>query len=118
MASSCAAYRCRIKAGKAAGGSAHLLEAKLTGAKCRVSGGGDFAGVRGGVYWHRQASMPAQNNFDRAQMLRFATQILDTLQRRREQIGDPDIGANLERQLLEYHLRDLDDPEDGETEDS
>jgi hypothetical protein len=36
----------RIKAGKAAGGSAHVLEAKWTGAKCRVSVGGDFAGVR------------------------------------------------------------------------
>jgi hypothetical protein len=36
----------RIKAGKAGGGSAHLLDAKWTGAKCRVSVGGDFAGVR------------------------------------------------------------------------
>ena len=72
----------------------------------------------GGVYWHRQASMPAQNNLDRAQMLRFAKQILDTLQRRREQIGDPYIGMNLERQLLDYHLRDLDEPDDLEAEDS
>lgn len=36
----------RITAGKATGGSAHLLEAKWTGAKCRVLVGGDFTGVR------------------------------------------------------------------------
>jgi hypothetical protein len=36
----------RIKAGKAASGSPHVLEAKWTGARCRVSVGGDFAGVR------------------------------------------------------------------------
>jgi hypothetical protein len=36
----------RITAGKAAGGSAQLLEAKWTGAKCRVLVGGDCAGVR------------------------------------------------------------------------
>ena len=51
-------------------------------------------------------------------MLRFAKQILDTLQRRREQVGDPSIGMNFERQLLDYHLRDLDEPEDSEAEDS
>jgi hypothetical protein len=50
-------------------------------------------------------------------MLRFAKQILDTLQRRREQIGDPYIGMNLERQLLDYHLRDLDGPEGSQAED-
>jgi hypothetical protein len=36
----------RITAGKAAAGSAQLLEAKWTGAKCRVLVGGDCAGVR------------------------------------------------------------------------
>ena len=36
----------RISPGKAAGGSAHLLDAKWTGAKCRVSVGGDCTGVR------------------------------------------------------------------------
>ena len=36
----------RITTAKAAGGAARLLEAKWTGAKCRVSVGGDFAGVR------------------------------------------------------------------------
>jgi hypothetical protein len=36
----------RVTAAKAAGGSARLLEAKWTGAKCRVSVGGDCAGVR------------------------------------------------------------------------
>jgi hypothetical protein len=36
----------RITAGKAAGGSAQFMEAKWTGAKCRVLVGGDCAGVR------------------------------------------------------------------------
>jgi hypothetical protein len=36
----------RIAAGKAAGGSAQLLEAKWTGAKCRLLVGGDCVGVR------------------------------------------------------------------------
>ena len=36
----------RVKAAQPAGGSARLLEAKWTGAKCRVSVGGDCAGVR------------------------------------------------------------------------
>jgi hypothetical protein len=36
----------RVSAAKPAGGSARLLEAKWTGAKCRVSVGGHFAGVR------------------------------------------------------------------------
>ena len=35
----------RVKAARSAGGSARLLEAKWTGAKCRVSVGGDFGGV-------------------------------------------------------------------------
>jgi hypothetical protein len=35
----------RVTAAKSAGGSARLLEAKWTGAKCRVSVGGDCAGV-------------------------------------------------------------------------
>ena len=36
----------RVKAAKTSGGSARLLEAKWTGAKCRVSVGGDCVGVR------------------------------------------------------------------------
>jgi len=36
----------RVKAAHPTGGSARLLEAKWTGAKCRVSVGGHFAGVR------------------------------------------------------------------------
>lgn len=36
----------RVKAAKPAGGSARLLEAKWTGAKCRVLVGGDCTGVR------------------------------------------------------------------------
>ena len=36
----------RVKAAQPAGGSARLLEAKWTGAKCRVSVGGDCSGVR------------------------------------------------------------------------
>jgi hypothetical protein len=36
----------RVTAGKPAGGSARLLEAKWTGAKCHVSVGGDCIGVR------------------------------------------------------------------------
>ena len=36
----------RVKTAKSAGGSAHLLEAKWTGARCRVSVGGNCAGVR------------------------------------------------------------------------
>jgi hypothetical protein len=36
----------RITAGKAAGGSARLLEAKWTGARCKVLVGGDCTGVR------------------------------------------------------------------------
>jgi len=36
----------RVKATRSTGGSARLLEAKWTGAKCRVSVGGDCAGVR------------------------------------------------------------------------
>ena len=36
----------RVKAARSAGGSARLLEAKWTGAKCRVSVGGDCVGVR------------------------------------------------------------------------
>jgi len=36
----------RVKAAKPAGGSARLLEAKWTGAKCRVSVGGNCVGVR------------------------------------------------------------------------
>jgi hypothetical protein len=36
----------RITSGKAAGGSAQLLEAKWTGARCRVLVGGDSGGVR------------------------------------------------------------------------
>src|SRR5271165_2832261 len=36
----------RVKAAKPAGGAARLLEAKWTGAKCRVLVGGDCAGVR------------------------------------------------------------------------
>ena len=36
----------RVKAARPAGGSARLLEARWTGAKCRVSVGGDCVGVR------------------------------------------------------------------------
>jgi hypothetical protein len=36
----------RVKTAKPAGGSAHLLEAKWTGARCRVSVGGNYAGIR------------------------------------------------------------------------
>ncbi|MGP8267143.1 MAG: BREX-1 system phosphatase PglZ type B [Beijerinckiaceae bacterium] len=36
----------RVKTAKPVGGSAHLLEAKWTGARCRVSVGGNYAGVR------------------------------------------------------------------------
>jgi hypothetical protein len=36
----------RITAGKAEGGSARLLEAKWTGARCKVLVGGDCTGVR------------------------------------------------------------------------
>jgi hypothetical protein len=36
----------RVKAASPAGGSARLLEARWTGAKCRVSVGGSCAGVR------------------------------------------------------------------------
>jgi hypothetical protein len=36
----------RVTAAKPAGGSARLLEAKWTGAKCRVAVGGQYVGVR------------------------------------------------------------------------
>jgi hypothetical protein len=36
----------RVKTAKPAGGLAHLLEAKWTGARCRASVGGNCAGVR------------------------------------------------------------------------
>ncbi len=36
----------RVSTAKTTGGAARLLEAKWTGAKCRVSVGGDYAGVR------------------------------------------------------------------------
>lgn len=36
----------RVKTARPAGGSARLLEAKWTGARCRVSAGGNYAGVR------------------------------------------------------------------------
>ena len=87
--------RLRIMAGRARSSSAHLVEAKWSGAKCRVAVGGDCSGVRVDIRLRR--SDPTSSLLAGHKSLETTTEGKATLFLE----SDADIGQNAEIVLLD-----------------